>query len=391
MPAAPASDTSASAASAGVAARRRRSTAGRSRRRRRGGSGSTTSAPPIVAAGEQDRITRRSSRPAATGDSSRSWASALCPGASGPGSSRRTRARTSALAACTRTRAPSLSGFASGSRRSSTSSIELAARLPGRTSTSPRASSAVSAPARLTAVRVPACDRPTLSPWTCSPRTRARRPAGRISSSSPTARLPATSVPVTTVPKPFIVNTRSIGSRSRPAAGRGARLARELDERRPAARRARSRCAPRRGRSAVPPGTSPPRAPCASSSATAWAEASAASHFVSTTTPRGTPSSRQMSKCSRVCGITDSSAATTSITASTPWAPGEHVAHEALVARHVDERSDQRFVELRVGEAEVDRDAALFLFLQPVRVGAGERAHERALAVVDVPGRADDE
>ena len=44
-----------------------------------------------------------------------------------------------------------------------------------------------------------------------------------------------------------------------------------------------------------------------------------------------------------------------------------------------------------MGEAQVDGDAPLLLFLQPVGVGAGERAHEGALAVVDVAGGADDE
>jgi hypothetical protein len=67
------------------------------------------------------------------------------------------------------------------------------------------------------------------------------------------------------------------------------------------------------------------------------------------------------------------------------------VAHEALVAGHVDERRDQPGRERRVGEAEVDRDPALLLLLQAVGVGTGERADERALPVVDVPGRPDDE
>ncbi len=70
---------------------------------------------------------------------------------------------------------------------------------------------------------------------------------------------------------------------------------------------------------------------------------------------------------------------------------GQHVAHEALVARNVDERGDQRRPELGVREAEVDRDAALLLLRKAVGIGAGERAHERALAVVDVARGPDDE
>jgi hypothetical protein len=45
----------------------------------------------------------------------------------------------------------------------------------------------------------------------------------------------------------------------------------------------------------------------------------------------------------------------------------------------------------RMREAQVDRDAALLLFLQAIRVRSGERADERRLAVVDVPGGPDDD
>src|SRR5690606_2537662 len=40
--------------------------------------------------------------------------------------------------------------------------------------------------------------------------------------------------------------------------------------------------------------------------------------------------------------------------------------------------------------AELDRHAARLLRVEPVRVDAGQRAHERRLAVVDVSRRADD-
>ena len=43
-----------------------------------------------------------------------------------------------------------------------------------------------------------------------------------------------------------------------------------------------------------------------------------------------------------------------------------------------------------VREAEVDGDAAGLFFLEPIGVGPGQRANQRALAVVDVPRRADD-
>ena len=106
--------------------------------------------------------------------------------------------------------------------------------------------------------------------------------------------------------------------------------------------------------------------------------------------PARTASSRQMSKCSRVCGITDSSAATTSSTASIPPTP----ASMFRTNRSCPGTSTNASVDVAdrgVREAEVDRDAACFLFLQTIRIDTGERAHERALAVIDVAGGADDE
>ena len=69
---------------------------------------------------------------------------------------------------------------------------------------------------------------------------------------------------------------------------------------------------------------------------------------------------------------------------------GEHVAQEADVAGHVDEADPCARRQRRVGEAEVDREAAALLLLEAVGVGAGERQHERRLAVVDVAGGGDD-
>ena len=74
-----------------------------------------------------------------------------------------------------------------------------------------------------------------------------------------------------------------------------------------------------------------------------------------------------------------------------PVGAGQHVAHEALVARDVDEGCDQAFPQVEVGEPQVDRDPPLLLFLQAVGVYAGQGAHEGALPVVDVTGRADDQ
>ena len=61
---------------------------------------------------------------------------------------------------------------------------------------------------------------------------------------------------------------------------------------------------------------------------------------------------------------------------------GQHVAHEALVAGHIDEAEAQIFArrcrQIEVGEADIDGDAAPFFFFQAVGIGAGQ-ARTRAL------------
>ncbi len=68
----------------------------------------------------------------------------------------------------------------------------------------------------------------------------------------------------------------------------------------------------------------------------------------------------------------------------------DHRAHEPLVPGHVHDADHATVAEVEVGEAELDGDAAGLLLLQPVGVDAGERAHERGLAVVDVARGPDD-
>ena len=74
---------------------------------------------------------------------------------------------------------------------------------------------------------------------------------------------------------------------------------------------------------------------------------------------------------------------------------GEHVAHEALVSRDVDETEAQVFVvcrlQIQVRKADVDGDAAALLFFETIGIDAGERFDQRGLAVVDVTGGADDD
>src|SRR5206468_7537748 len=66
-----------------------------------------------------------------------------------------------------------------------------------------------------------------------------------------------------------------------------------------------------------------------------------------------------------------------------------HRAHEALVTGHVHERQTTAVRQLERRVAQVDRDAALLLLRQPVRVLARQGPDEPRLAVVDVAGRAD--
>ena len=77
---------------------------------------------------------------------------------------------------------------------------------------------------------------------------------------------------------------------------------------------------------------------------------------------------------------------------SMPVAPATIVLHEALVAGHVDDAEPARPIgQVERREAELDGDAARLLLRQPVGVDAGERPHQRRLAVVDVAGGADDQ
>lgn len=69
---------------------------------------------------------------------------------------------------------------------------------------------------------------------------------------------------------------------------------------------------------------------------------------------------------------------------------GEHVLDESLVTGDIDDAHLPPGWEGEPGESEVDREAALLLLTQAVRVNPGERADEGALAVIDVPGGPDD-
>ena len=59
------------------------------------------------------------------------------------------------------------------------------------------------------------------------------------------------------------------------------------------------------------------------------------------------------------------------------------------MAWHVNE-CEVDVARLQMREAKIDSDAARLFFLQAIRIGAGQCAHERALSMVDVTSRADD-
>ena len=132
--------------------------------------------------------------------------------------------------------------------------------------------------------------------------------------------VPLQVVPVTTVPAPATLNTRSTGRRNRSCRDR-------------AAARSDARAKAPRSSSRPSPVVAEPRTTsvhwmlerercCATSSSTSASQSrSTRSHLVTNTTPVVTARNSRMARCSRVCGITPSSAATTSSATSTPVAP----------------------------------------------------------------------
>ena len=72
----------------------------------------------------------------------------------------------------------------------------------------------------------------------------------------------------------------------------------------------------------------------------------------------------------------------------------QHVAHKALMPRHVDKAQAQRLASRRrqfqMRKADINRNAATLLFLQAVGINAGQRLYQRGFAVVDMPCCAND-
>jgi hypothetical protein len=68
---------------------------------------------------------------------------------------------------------------------------------------------------------------------------------------------------------------------------------------------------------------------------------------------------------------------------------GQHVADEAFVAGNVNHARARAIGQGEIGEAEIDRNSALPLFLETIGLLAGQSANERRLAMVDMAGGAD--
>ncbi len=202
-------------------------TSGRKRRWRRPGKGLTTTPPPMVTLGEGWRMIKRSPLTRTTGLASRSWTQPSLPGGRTLSPSSRTRAGVSAAPLKKSTAALCLSEIGASARYWSWQSTSIVGRSqPGAVRTSPRSTSSLLTPVRLTATRLPGTARSIFCLWVWRPRMRALSPEGRISTSCPVTRVPSLSVPVTTVPNPGTVNTLSTGSRGRLMSRRGALFAR---------------------------------------------------------------------------------------------------------------------------------------------------------------------
>src|SRR6185295_7281571 len=73
-----------------------------------------------------------------------------------------------------------------------------------------------------------------------------------------------------------------------------------------------------------------------------------------------------------------------------PGGAGDHRLDEPLVAGDIYD-GDPALAEVEAGEAELGRDPARLLDREAIRVDAGQRQHQRGLAVIDVPGGTKDD
>ncbi|PMQ15731.1 hypothetical protein JaAD80_13980 [Janthinobacterium sp. AD80] len=293
------------------------------RRLRAGPNGSSTMPPPTVCVACALRTTKRSPGTPCMGASNTSCTLPVWPGDSVSPSSMTARASWCAAPRCTCSGDQAFRCTpASGSRVRVTSRRSEHCASAGATIQLPRSMRSRAMPARFSARRWPAM--PVSAARFCAwmLRTRACASPGTSCRVSPVAAMPASAVPVTTVPCPDKVNTRSTPRRNKRRSSRCGRL--------------RDTCVRWASRAATPGSLSTLAAvgkmglpasgvPCSSTSISASTCATRAlstrSIFVSATAPRVTPSSCKIARCSCVCGMMPSSAATTSSAKSMPVTP----------------------------------------------------------------------
>ena len=102
------------------------------------------------------------------------------------------------------------------------------------------------------------------------------------------------------------------------------------------------------------------------------------------------PSRSTIARCSRVCGITPSSAATTRRTKSIPVAPASMLCTNFSWPGTSTNPSTDAVGGRQIGKSEIDRDAARLLFLEAIGIDTSQRAHKGRFAVIDVASRPDD-
>ena len=106
--------------------------------------------------------------------------------------------------------------------------------------------------------------------------------------------------------------------------------------------------------------------------------------------PRWMPSSRQMSKCSRVCGLIDSLAATVNSSRSMPPTPASIFLMKRSCPGTSTNPSRNAGVSSRCAKPRSIVIPRRF-FLQPVGVDPRQRLHQRRLSVIDMSRRSDDD
>ena len=267
----------------------------------------------MVPGGARRRSTTRSPRSAASGSVRRNWKNPLLPSGTALACAMAVPCSTSIGSPRRGPSAPSRTESSTSRRYDGVAGRPVQRTAPGGTS-----SRSIPTSAAATRLPAPACS--ASSPWTCSERMRASRPDGSMVTVVPGASVPDQSVPVTTVPMPCKVNERSTGRRARPPPlrdGVSAAAVRSAVSRssRPAPVGAETGTIAASGNGVAASATR------TSSAAATRRASSTRSAFVSATTAWRTPSRARIARCSVVCGITPSSAATQINARSMPVAP----------------------------------------------------------------------